>query len=563
MRYSVTAFGIPVVLLILLLAAPVCSQISVRGDWLGKFPDVELRLLLSLDTTQEGYKGIWSSPNQGGMPLDIRSCMVTGDSVFIVFGGATAQFSGRIISGNTQELRGIFSMSGRSRDIVLRKAEKYDGVLDDAALHLPLVFKFAVDPEGQVLATMQSPDQSSNEIPAGNASLSGDHLHLEFTELGATYDGTISADHGQINGIFNQGTKKTLTLHRLMTMSLRNRPQEPHPPFPYRSEDVSFPNDGNRLSGTLTRPNGKGPFPVVLLIPGSGPNDRDETIFGHKPFLVIADHLTRHGMAVLRVDKRGVGSSTGSLKTATTFDFATDAEAAVAYLMTRPDIDHRRIGLIGHSEGGMIAPIVAARNSNVRFIVLLAGPGLRGYEIGKTQHRALALAAGVHDVKSSDLSDRINDIIIGTPAGKNVDSIIDETVHHYEDSLLAAIKADSAKKKQIDESMNKILATSKSPWTKEFIRYDPVPTLKKVICPVLALNGGLDAQVVPEENINAIAKALSEAKNRDVTTKIFPGLNHLFQHAKTGAFSEYAEIDETFSPEALDYLSTWVIAHSR
>ncbi|MDP4244124.1 MAG: alpha/beta fold hydrolase [Bacteroidota bacterium] len=527
---------------------------------------MNVRISLSIDTVGQGYQGSWTSPNQGGLPSDLRSCKVVRDSIFIKFGGLNASFAGRIVHGDTEELRGVWTQLSRT-DLTFRRAEKYQGLLDAGVAKLHLVFKISASHEG-LLATLISPDQGPNELAASNASDSAGHLHLEFEKLHATYDGKISADRQHITGTFTQGMVMPLELDRSTSLSTMRRPQEPQPPFPYPSENVTFPNSEQdvQLAATFTYPNGSGPFPVAVLIAGSGPNDRDESIFEHRPFLIIADYLARHGIASLRYDKRGIGMSTGSYADATTSNFASDAEAAVQYLLTRPEVDHHKIGLIGHSEGGSIAPMVAVRDSNVRFIVLLAGPGLRGDEIGRTQRWALARAAGFADSTAKDTTDflsHIESIIVSAPVGAKVDPLLHQYVMHYRDSLLRTNDALRAKSEELDSAIDLIISRVQSPWMREFLRYDPAPVLKEVKCPVLAINGQLDAQVVPNDNISAIERALKEGQNPDVTTKIFPGLNHLFQHAKTGAFSEYATIEESFAPEVLDYMTQWIAAHTR
>lgn len=328
------------------------------------------------------------------------------------------------------------------------------------------------------------------------------------------------------------------------------RPQTPKPPFPYAVEDVVFDSaPGVRLAGTLTLPKGPGPFPVAVLISGSGPNDRDETVFGHKPFLVLADDLTRRGIAVLRYDKRGVGGSSGRAPGVTTADFAVDARAAVAFLKTRKDIDPRRIGLIGHSEGGVIAPMVAAGDPSVAFVVMMAGSGVPGDELLVAQNRAILTAMGgseaalaaaeqtnrkIYEIAKSDVSDadaqgRVETILVGlgqAPAQAHVGA-----------------------------------AQAASPWIRWWLRYDPRPALTKLRCPVLALDGSKDLQVVAAQNLPEIRKALKD--DPDATVLELPGLNHLFQTAGTGAVGEYAQIPETIAPIALTTIGDWVVAHTR
>jgi uncharacterized protein len=327
------------------------------------------------------------------------------------------------------------------------------------------------------------------------------------------------------------------------------RPQTPQKPYPYREEDVTYPNStaGITLAATLTIPQGKAPFPAVLLIAGSGPHDRDETIFEHRPFLVLADHLTRKGFAVLRADKRGCGKSTGAYVTATTADFAADAEAGLAYLRSRPEVNHDKIGLIGHSEGGAVAPIVAARDSGVTFIVLMAGPGLRGDQILLAQRSLIAQALGT----PRDQIDK------DTAIHQNIYSFIEQEKEKDTATMEKDIRDKFAGQVPDDQLAAEARALS-TPWFRYFLAYDPAPTLRQVKCPVLAIGGSKDLQVPPDEDLAAIRKALEAAGNKYFEVDKLDGLNHLFQTAKTGAPSEYVQIEETISPVALDKITSWL-----
>lgn len=302
---------------------------------------------------------------------------------------------------------------------------------------------------------------------------------------------------------------------------------------PYISKDVTFENKKANvtLAGTLTIPNSTGTFPAVLLIAGSGPNGRNETVAGHKIFLTVADYLTRHGIAVLRYDKRGIDKSTGNYASATTKDFASDALAGVDYLMTVKQVDHKKIGLIGHSEGGEIAPIVADESPNVAFIVLMAGPGVPGYKIILSQVALIDKAAGVSDSAvhaSLTLERKLLDIVM--------------------------TEKDSA-----EASVTELL----SPWYRDFFSYDPRPALRKVKCPVLALWGSKDLQVSPSENMSAVRAALRSGGNKHFKVMEIKGLNHLFQDAKTGSPFEYGTIKEAISPKALRIITNWILKETR
>ncbi|MEP1080305.1 alpha/beta hydrolase [Leptolyngbya sp. PL-A3] len=337
------------------------------------------------------------------------------------------------------------------------------------------------------------------------------------------------------------------------THTAKTRPQNPKPPFPYQSIEVSYKNSkaqSVRLSGTLVIPAGQPPFPTVLFITGSGLQDRDETVFNHRPFAVIADYLARRGIASLRVDDRSIGQSTGNVENATTVDFATDVEAGVAFLKTRAEVASNRIGLIGHSEGGVIAPMVAAKPENgIAFIILLAGTGVAGDRILLEQQMAVAKANGA-TFQTIETQRKLMETILPIIKTSN------ETRDVLTDRLVTV-----AKEIDPETSENKIRGNMQrltSAWMRFFIRYDPAPALARVRCPVLALNGAKDVQITPQLNLTVIEQTLKQAGNQDFKTVELPGLNHLFQTARTGSPSEYEEIEETFSPTALKLIADWI-----
>ena len=349
------------------------------------------------------------------------------------------------------------------------------------------------------------------------------------------------------------------------------RPQDPGPPYPYYAEEVVFENEkhGVRLAGTLTLPLSKGPFPAVLLCTGTGPQDRDETAFGHKPFLLLADYLTRLGIAVLRVDDRGVGKSTGNFSEATSEDFAADALAGIEYLKTRKEIAPEKIGLLGHGEGGLIAPMVAAQSRDVAFVVMMAGPGLKGEQVvigvggieSETEWIGDELLA-----QNRAAQERILSIIKQEKDPGVAETRIRKEAEVFSD-LAARIKTEStaSKKKKaavLAAAMESQAALFLSPWFRFYLTYDPQTALMKVKCPVLAINGEKDVQVPAKENLEVIRKSLELGGNEDYTVLILPNLNHLFQTAETGAISEYERIEETISVLALDTVSNWILKHT-
>ncbi|WP_034061973.1 alpha/beta hydrolase family protein [Lacinutrix jangbogonensis] len=343
-----------------------------------------------------------------------------------------------------------------------------------------------------------------------------------------------------------------------------NRPQEPIAPFNYISENVFFKNteaDNIKLAGTLTLPKNKKNPAVAILISGSGAQDRNSEIkqFNHKPFLVLSDYLTNNGIAVLRFDERGVAESEGDFKTATSFDFASDIDAAIAYLKTRKDINTSKIGLIGHSEGGLVAPIVASKNTEIAFIVMLAGPGVNGREVLESQSWEMGKNAGATE-ETLQFNKALTSAAYNVLKTETESSKIKSGVRLAINTLKKKLEnKNSPYAIYITDAMiTQLSAQIASPWLSTFIITEPKDYLKKTTCPVLALNGSKDLQVLPKLNLENIEKALKAAKNKDVTITELESLNHLFQTAKTGRMQEYSQIEETFSPYALKIISDWI-----
>jgi uncharacterized protein len=419
-------------------------------------------------------------------------------------------------------------------------------------------------PEGGFKGTMDSPDQGAMGLPIDTLIFANDSLRFTMRRIGGEYVARLaSAD--SLDGMWRQGGMALpLGLKRGGTVTLAKRPQEPTRPLAYDTVAVAIDNPRApdvRLAGTLTVPRGSGPWPCALLITGSGPEDRDEAVFGHRPFLVLADHLTRNGIAVLRVDDRGVGGSTGRFASATSEDFASDALAAVEFLETRKEIDARRIGLIGHSEGGLIAPLVATRTKGVAFMVLMAGPGIPGDSTMLLQSAAIRRSVGVAEsaiaaeqTVSRTMYSRIRQ---GDSLGavREARELVRLQVAALPEAQRAAVgNPDSAGAMAVRQLF--------TPWMRYFIVYDPRPTLQRVTCPVLAINGAKDLQVLPKENLAAIQAALAAGGNRNATVKELPGLNHLFQTCRSCTLAEYSQLEETMAPTALEEMSQWILART-
>ncbi|MDH6342015.1 pimeloyl-ACP methyl ester carboxylesterase [Parabacteroides sp. PFB2-12] len=391
---------------------------------------------------------------------------------------------------------------------------------------------------------MVSPDQSSAKIPFNKITFEANRLSLEIAQIGFKYQGVWKEDN-TIDGSFTQmGAQFPIKFSREEIVA--NRPQHPVPPYPYLTEEITFRNEkaNVRLAGTITLPKQAGKYPAVVLVTGSGPQNRDEELMGHKPFWVIADYLTRQGIVVLRYDERGVGASEGKYNECGIPDFAEDAAAAIAYLKNRKEVDKQKIGIIGHSEGGSVATLLAAQQIPA-FIVSLAGPGENGRDLMQKQRAALFKTSGATDAyinRYNETMTKLEDYILTTDKNavkkESITAIIAGTVLAGQEQTIIA--------QMTSESMLTLL------------RFDPLDYFKKITCPVLALNGDKDLQVIARPNLEGF-KQITANGNNQVTIKEYPGLNHLFQHATTGLPAEYSQIEETISPEVLKDMGEWIL----
>jgi uncharacterized protein len=439
------------------------------------------------------------------------------------------------------------------------------GAVEGGDIKLRLVFKVSKTATGYQ-AKFDSIDQGATNLEVDTVTVEDRLVRFEAKKLGFKYEGKLNDQGDEINGVLYQGPASLpLVLKHVAELPTINRPQDPKKPYPYDEEEVSYRNDKDniRLAGTLTLPRGGGSHPAVILITGSGAQDRNETIAGHHPFLVLADHLTRNGIAVLRVDDRGIGGSDLGSPTATTENFAGDVVAGIQFLKSRKDINPRKIGLIGHSEGGMIAPIVAARSTDVAFIVLLAGAGQRGEDVIYSQTELIQKVMGTDPelvAQSIALQKRIHAIVKEQQDAKRIGELVSEDLARFVAGLNESQRKAFA---PFESTMKALLPMYQTAWFRYFITFDPTPVLKKVTVPVLALNGEQDLQVPWKENLDLIAAALKAGNNKDFTTKSFPRLNHLFQTSQTGALSEYGKIEETMSPEVLNTISEWILKRTK
>jgi fermentation-respiration switch protein FrsA (DUF1100 family) len=540
---------------------------DITGDWQGTLHAgaADLHLVLHISKSDNGaLKATLDSVDQAANGIPVSSISFKDAqlnlAVELVHGTYDGKLSsdGATISGTWSQGQALpLDFKRAAAPIPAAKPVKpsdidgpWIGTLDaGAGIKLRVVFHI-VSTESGLVSTMDSPDQGMNGLPTTKTTRDGSKLKIDVQKISGTFEGTIDADTNSIVGTWSQGAEMALVLRRLKDQSeleLR-RPQNPTKPYPYHDEDVSYENKVQNvtLAATLTIPSGKGPFPAVVLITGSGPQDRDESLLGHKPFLVLSDYLTRHGIAVLRADDRGTAKSTGDFSTATTADFATDTEAGIAYLKTRAEVNPHKIGLIGHSEGGIIAPMIAARNSDVAFIVMMAGSGVPGDEILVAQVQAIAESSGKTHEEALKIAARQREILALVKSEK------DPAV--LEKELKQKLAGDG-----LEAQAGIEIKAFTSPWFRYFMTYDPASALRKVTCPVLAINGEKDVQVPPKQNLPAIRKALEQGGNKHFEVEELPRLNHLFQTAKTGSPAEYASIEETISPVALEKMSSWIL----
>ncbi len=545
------------------------AQQDVAGVWHGVLdaPVGKLTLVFTIEKNEDGtLRASMESPDQApGRQIPVASVAVSGNRLTMAIPAIGGRYEG-VWSASTRRWEGTFSQgmdvplvlergAPAARAVVTGMDGVWEGRVTRNGVDLRLIVRVRTDERGTTV-TFDAPDMAATGIPVSGFARTGDAIVFKIPASGARYEGTLAGENRMSGTWTLPGQAAATVVFERTRMDAepepRVRPQTPKPPFPYRSEDVVFENAaaaGATLAGTLTLPPGGGPFAAAILISGSGPQDRDETIRGHKPFAVLADHLTRSGIAVLRYDDRGVGASTGDFAAATSADFATDASAAVRYLRTRIEIDHDAIGFIGHSEGAMIGPIAAAGNDGVAFLVLLAGPGTTTVELLRTQRRLMGLSQGA----AQEELDRADPVFVTV-----VEAVLaarDEA--EAETRVRALLTADALEALGAQEESRELAVRQfTSPWFRWFIRYDPAQVLSRIDVPVLALNGTLDVQVPADANLAGIAAAL--AHNPDVTIRRLAGLNHLFQTARTGALGEYADIEETFAPQAMGIIVAWL-----
>jgi uncharacterized protein len=551
-------------------ASPLPAQESpLEGTYSGTLQsgEVELHIVLHLSRNSVGaLHATLDSLENAVFAVEATSVSLNSGTLKFEVRSVGVKYEGKV-SADQKSIDGNWSQGSASLPLVFRREPPahlpegskfgveglWQGALEAHGLRLRLQLHVSHDPQGELVAALDSLDQFVSGLPAAKVSQKESTFHFEIPELSSTYDGILDATKSSIAGEWLQSEiKEKLEFKRSDQPLELRRPQLPLKPYPYREQEVTFSNKkaGVDLAGTLTLPNGTGPFAAAVLIAGSGPQDRDGSIANHKPFLVLADYLTRKGIAILRYDKRGIGQSTGSIEMATTLDLASDAESAIAYLKTRKEIDAGKIGLVGHSEGAMIAPAIAASSHDIPWVVLLAAPATKGEDTLLNQSDQIARTGGLSDAQ--------------VLASLNFDKEAYDLLQKEEDSavvtekLKALVKESGMDKTMPAEALDAQLRMMTSPWFRFFLAYDPLPDLKKTKCPVLVLYGEKDLQVPPKINLAIVQKAFSDGGNHQADVRQLPDLNHLFQHAYNGSPTEYAAIDETFSPAALQIIGDWV-----
>ncbi|PYU44567.1 MAG: alpha/beta hydrolase [Acidobacteria bacterium] len=549
---------------------------TLEGQWSGSLPAGEaiLHLVLHISKVEDGsFKATIDSLDQGVYGIEVTALTRKDSTLHFNVSSVGASYEGKFTADRNgiegDWTQGSYSLplvfhrqaaGARARkpsDAVASAEGVWQGALEGNGMRLRLQLHVSHDDQKQLVAALDSPDQGVSGLPAIQVSQKGAGFHFEIPVVGGVYDGTLNAAKATITGSWTQNSvEQKLDFQRSDQLLELVRPQNPAKPYPYQEEEVIFTNGKAKISlaGTLTVPRGPRPFPAAILLSDSGPHDRDESLVGHRPFLVLADHLTRKGIAVLRFDKRGIGKSTGDYANATTEDFASDAEAALAYLKAHQEIDQKKIGLIGHSEGGMIAPLVATHSGDVAWIVLLAGPGLKGEDNLLLQSERILKTAGVNDEQIASTREFNKQTYALVRQERDPSTLQAKLSDLVQSSGMSASLPPAAFESQVRMMV--------SPWFRFFLDYDPLPALQRTMCPVLALHGEKDLQAPPKENLAKIRKALEDAGNKDFQTTELPGLNHLFQHGPTGSPTEYGGIQETMAPEALNAVSDWVLRHT-
>jgi len=559
------------------------------GAWVGSATAVGGQTAFVALTARWGDDDQWSVkitvPAAGLLHTECAEIRSSGSEFAFTLPGGQARFAG-VISDDGQALRGSITSTAddapesEPQPFTLRRTVwttdlpeplAFSGELSAQGIGLPMTIVLARTPGGNWVGHLDVPMQMLRDFPFINVTQSEEGTITADLPVpgGAAIEVRIDELEKRMTGLFRQsGLEMEIDFTRDMNYSYRAlvRPQNPQPPLPYEEREITAAHPGGfSLGGTLTIPSreefGEGPFPVAVLISGSGQQDRNESLLGHQPFLIVADYLTRHGIAVMRYDDRGVGASRvddmALVLEATSEDFATDALAVVEHLKTISEIDGARIGLIGHSEGAIIAPMVAGMCEDIAFIVLLAGPGVVGSEVIVKQAELFMRVGGADeaDIEAQAVVRReLNEALVSGEDDERALALLRRLIEVQKDE-----QGEALTEEQIQRALTAAGKIMLNPWMKFFLGYDPLPALLRTDCPVLALNGMLDLQVWHEQNLEVIERAMKDA-GRDITAIRYEGLNHLFQPAGTGAFAEYVRIETTFDERVLADIVKWIEA---
>jgi pimeloyl-ACP methyl ester carboxylesterase len=549
---------------------------ALEGEWTGTLQagETQLQLVLHLSKNSQGeWQAKLDSINQSVYGMEVSKVTLNEEAVRFELPSVAAKFQGKILPDH-RTIRGVWEQGGTGLPLRFEKRSAgkklqpsanaispaegtWQGAIETGNMRMRLQLHLSHDDKKRLAASVDSLDQGVQGIPAADVSEKSGELKLELPAFNAEYIGTLSSDKNEINGHWSQNENlETLNFRRSDQVLELRRPQNPRKPYPFREEEVSFAaGDGKAtLAGTLSLPQGTGPFPAAVLVGGSGPNDRDESVAGHKPFLILADFLARKGIAVLRYDKRGISGSTGNFSEATIEVFAQDAQSALAYLAKRTEVDARRLGVVGHSEGGILAALAATGSPDVKWVVLLATPASTGERTLLRQSELIARAGGLPEdqIERSLAFDR--KAYAAVRQSKDPAALELRLQELVDQSGLGASMPPAALQAQI-----KLMG---SPWFREFLDFDPLPLLTKLQCPVLALAGDRDLQVDSLENVPLLRKAYESSGNKDFTVLEIEGVNHLFQKAQSGSPALYGAIEETIAPEVLTAIGNWVAKHT-
>ena len=557
-------------------AHPASQSRTLEGNYAGTLQaaDAQLHLLLHLSKAADGsLHASLDSLDQAVYAIEATSISFAAPNLKFTVASAAARFEGKV-SADHQTIDGVWIQGNVSLPVVFHRQAANAGsrkpseavfpvegnwqtAIEAHGLRLRYQLHVSHDTEGELVGALDNLDQGVIGLPAVRVSLKEDNsFHFEIPSVAGIFEGTFDPAKNTIIGNWSQtGAEQKMEFKRSDQPLEIRRPQTPVKPYPYREEEVSFSNAAANvtLAGTLTIPKGTGPFPAAVLIAGSGPYDRDEALASHKPFLVLADYLTRKGIAVLRYDKRGIGKSTGSVDSATTLDLASDAQAAVAYLKARKDVDAAKIGLIGHSEGAMIAPYLATHSADIAWLVLLAPPATKGEDTLLNQSEMIGRAGGLSEpqlVASLTFDREAYELV----RKEKEPAVLTQKLN----ALVKETGLDAATPPAALETQLRMLS---SPWFRFLLDYDPLPVLQALKTPVLALYGEKDLQVPPKANLPLVKKAFTDSGNTDAAGTQLPDLNHQFQHCFSGSPAEYAAIEETLSPQALQLISDWILHH--